>query len=139
MCCKYHALKVCPKFLQMTPEKRNQMVLREAYCINCLARSHRFRDCQSRNMCRKCNRPHHTLLHQKYPELNIKRQQPINNNNTNSNKRCKIRHNKINKRSNNGNKNDKDTMSKQASKEASQQIISEAIKALASVLCSTHP
>ncbi|XP_075168652.1 uncharacterized protein LOC142240803 [Haematobia irritans] len=68
LCNKFHALKVCRKFLKMSPKERNIRVLREVYCVNCLARSHRFRDCRSRNMCKKCGRPHNTLLHPNYAE-----------------------------------------------------------------------
>lgn len=39
------------------------MVEDHRYCVNCLARSHTLRNCQSLDTCRKCDRFHHTLLH----------------------------------------------------------------------------
>ncbi|XP_075164269.1 uncharacterized protein LOC142240353 [Haematobia irritans] len=124
LCNKFHALKVCPRFLKMTPKQRNIWVLREVYCVNCLARSHRFRDCRSKNMCKKCGRPHNTLLHPNYTERkrrssnNTTKEQPPQTKGTN----------------NTNNNNTSDSSSQQTS---NQKILSEAIRALATVLCTS--
>ncbi|XP_059220655.1 uncharacterized protein LOC131995716 [Stomoxys calcitrans] len=127
LCDRFHALKVCPRFLDMTPRQRNIVVLKEMYCVNCLARSHRFRDCRSANMCQRCQRPHHTLLHSMYPEI-MSRQSEQNVNQTNSrtaNRPTKTQTKWVkNQRSNH-------------TPGSNQQILSEAIRALASVLCSS--
>ncbi|XP_075148431.1 uncharacterized protein LOC142233040 [Haematobia irritans] len=120
LCNKFHSLKVCPKFLKMTPKQRNILVLREVYCVNCLARSHRFRDCRSENMCRKCGRPHNTLLHPNYQQ----RKSKSATNNTNE------------QRSNNAITSRTNTNGSQETS-PNQKILSEAIRALASVLCSS--
>ncbi|XP_075144760.1 uncharacterized protein LOC142219877 [Haematobia irritans] len=121
LCNKFHALKVCRKFLKMSPKERNIWVLREVYCVNCLARSHRFRDCRSRNMCKKCGRPHNTLLHPNYAE----RKSRTTNNNGSENR--EVDHN------NNNNNASSNSSTQQA---PNQKILSEAIRALATVLCS---
>lgn len=63
LCTRYHSIRFCSKFLMMTPAERNRAVRRHDYCINCLARSHTFRECRSKNTCQKCQHYHHTLLH----------------------------------------------------------------------------
>ncbi|XP_075162304.1 uncharacterized protein LOC142234981 [Haematobia irritans] len=137
MCNRFHALKVCPKFLWMTPRERKDLVLREVYCINCLARSHRFRDCRSPNMCRKCERPHHTLLHASYIQAETKRG---NVRKSNSNLQ---RNHKLRRRSETNNNRQRGIHQTNTTDRASpnqttpnQQLLSEAIRALASVLCS---
>ncbi|XP_075160249.1 uncharacterized protein LOC142233277 [Haematobia irritans] len=137
LCKKFHPLKVCPKFLWMTPKERKNLVLKEVYCINCLARSHRFRDCRSANMCRKCGRPHHTLLHASYLQdgsnqrnLNESSNRQRNRNMQKSKQTIKNRQD-INNRSNN-------SESATLQSNQNQQILSEAIRALASVLCSNQ-
>lgn len=127
LCNKFHALKVCPKFLKMTPKQRNVLVLKETYCVNCLARSHRFRDCRSRNMCRRCGRPHNTLLHPNY--TNRKGNQTSNNSTKSGN-------NSGNNSSNNSRDNN-NSNNNQCESGANQKILSEAIRALATVLCSS--
>ncbi|XP_059220130.1 uncharacterized protein LOC131995384 isoform X1 [Stomoxys calcitrans] len=154
LCNRFHALKICPKFIAMTPKERNILVLKKIYCVNCLARSHRFRDCRSGNMCRKCGRPHHTLLHPNYvkaPNMDHKRQpvSPKGSNSNNHRNKSDVRENihrqrchrrNINIKPNNNNSNNKiqtdDTANTNSPAKANQQILSEAIRALASVLCS---
>ncbi|XP_073823329.1 uncharacterized protein [Musca autumnalis] len=122
LCNRFHSLKTCPKFLDMTPRQRNLLVLKEAFCVNCLARSHRFRDCRSTNMCRRCGRPHHTLLHQVYPE--IRGSSPTTS--------------RQNRQQRTGNRNDNQNNNRQPNEGVlDPQILSEAIRAIASVLCST--
>ncbi|XP_075161972.1 uncharacterized protein LOC142234677 [Haematobia irritans] len=133
LCKKFHPLKVCPKFLWMTPKERKNMVLKEVYCINCLARSHRFRDCRSPNMCRKCGRPHHTLLHASYlqdgsiqrntnPPTNLRRNSNVHRSTQNNNRQT-VR----------SSTNNSESATFQST--TNQQLLSEAIRALASVLC----
>ncbi|XP_075163926.1 uncharacterized protein LOC142236586 [Haematobia irritans] len=133
LCNKFHALKVCPKFLWMTPRERKAMVLAEVYCINCLARSHRFRDCRSPNMCQTCGRPHHTLLHASYHQSRDSQRRLRSSNNNLSQIRKPMKNASTNqqKRAHKGNR----TTSKPA---PNQQLLSEAIRALASVLCSSE-
>lgn len=122
MCNRYHSLQTCPKFRAMSPKERNRMVLRQNYCVNCLARSHRFRDCRSRYTCKICSKHHHTMLHPN--DTNGTHKQQSNDN---------IRNNyNDNSGTNDGNSNN-DTRSI-----PDQHILSEAIRSLASVLCATQ-
>ena len=59
-----HPLYVCPKFKAMPiTEKRNTLTLRDA-CFNCLRTGHRAIQCQSSHRCKRCQKHHHTILHQ---------------------------------------------------------------------------
>jgi len=50
-------------FRLLTAEKRLRAVLVNKYCENCLAHQHSGPSCRSRDRCRVCREPHHTLLH----------------------------------------------------------------------------
>lgn len=47
----------------MTIVERRRVVRRNGYCQNCLARSHNTTQCTSTEVCQRCGREHHTLLH----------------------------------------------------------------------------
>ncbi|XP_064292652.1 uncharacterized protein LOC135309907 [Plodia interpunctella] len=64
MCSENHALCRCVKFVQMQLPERSQYVQSNKLCFNCLTPGHAVRKCRNRMSCRKCNRRHHTLLHQ---------------------------------------------------------------------------
>ncbi|XP_046806808.1 uncharacterized protein LOC124419894 [Lucilia cuprina] len=49
--------------MKMSPKKREDVVENHGYCINCLAKRHTIRACQSMDTCRICYSYHHTLLH----------------------------------------------------------------------------
>lgn len=59
-----HAMRVCPKFLEMTVQERWSIARRYSLCLNCLATSHLCKDCKSTFSCNKCQNRHHSLLHQ---------------------------------------------------------------------------
>ncbi|XP_062709700.1 uncharacterized protein LOC134288546 [Aedes albopictus] len=61
LCSKPHLLYQCGMFLHMSPNDRLAHVDRLNLCENCLKR-HPGESCRA-GMCRKCNLPHHTLLH----------------------------------------------------------------------------
>jgi len=67
VCSSYHALKTCPKFLDMAPEARWNVIRANGYCVNCLAHEHSQGICRSAEGCKKCRKPHHTLLHRASP------------------------------------------------------------------------
>ena len=58
-----HPLYVCTKFRGMTLEDRRSMLKSNHLCFNCLRGGHFTNQCNSSSRCKKCNRPHHTLLH----------------------------------------------------------------------------
>ncbi|XP_062540962.1 uncharacterized protein LOC134209004 [Armigeres subalbatus] len=61
LCSKQHLLYQCGTFLHMKPNDRLAYINRLKLCENCL-KSHTGESCKA-GMCRKCNSPHHTLLH----------------------------------------------------------------------------
>lgn len=118
ICRGYHALRFCSKFLQMDYKEKNRMVRKYEYCINCLARSHTFRKCKSKNTCRKCKRYHHTLLHPVYPRITPPSRQEA----------------KLQYRKKSSQRNKRIT----AQPSPDPLILSEAIKSIATVLCATQ-
>ena len=62
-----HPLYHCPKFKPMSHEDRFDILRKHNLCLNCLGSGHFARQCKSDQRCRKCQRPHHTLLHSDTP------------------------------------------------------------------------
>jgi len=54
-----HPVRTCARFLQMTVDERSAYIKRKQLCLNCFARGHQLRDCESFT----CRGRHHTLLH----------------------------------------------------------------------------
>ena len=44
------------------------LVRDQGYCLNCLRPGHYVRQCQSHHKCKRCQWPHHSLLHLETPE-----------------------------------------------------------------------
>lgn len=63
LCREDHALKTCRQYRDLAPRARYETVERRGYCRNCLARSHLAPDCPTIEGCRKCDKRHHTSLH----------------------------------------------------------------------------
>ena len=59
-----HPLYVCAKFRDLPLEQRNSLVRSKSLCMNCLKPGHFIKQCKSLQRCRKCQKTHHTLLHQ---------------------------------------------------------------------------
>ncbi|XP_065087718.1 uncharacterized protein LOC135709340 [Ochlerotatus camptorhynchus] len=64
VCSGYHRHFECPKFHQMSPAQRSEKVKELRICFNCLRPGHRAIDCSSKKTCSRCQRRHHTLLHE---------------------------------------------------------------------------
>ena len=58
-----HPLYACPKFKGMVLVEKLSTIQYRHLCKNCLGRGHFLRQCRSLHKCKKCQRPHHTLLH----------------------------------------------------------------------------
>ena len=58
-----HPLYVCPRFKVLPHDKMLSTIQNNKLCMNCLRPGHFSRQCGSLNRCRKCQKPHHTLLH----------------------------------------------------------------------------
>ncbi|XP_041631531.2 uncharacterized protein [Drosophila kikkawai] len=62
-----HPLRVCPLFLRMSVADRERHVKQQKLCVNCFARTHLLRDCNSTHNCYTCSGRHNTLLHRSGP------------------------------------------------------------------------
>ena len=58
-----HPLYACTKFKSLPHDKMLSTLKENSLCLNCLRPGHFVRECQSAHRCRKCQKPHHTLLH----------------------------------------------------------------------------
>ncbi|XP_063994272.1 uncharacterized protein LOC135171574 [Diachasmimorpha longicaudata] len=61
-CKEAHFISSCPKFIDLSPDKRNEVVASKRLCFNCLG-PHLFSKCKSSKTCYTCKRRHHTLIH----------------------------------------------------------------------------
>ena len=61
---KKHPLYACPRFKALPHDKMVSTVRTNEMCMNCLKVGHFARQCNSLNRCRKCQKSHHTLLHE---------------------------------------------------------------------------
>ncbi|XP_076383131.1 uncharacterized protein LOC143260694 [Megalopta genalis] len=62
VCNEQHVIAQCPKFLAMPFSKRFDTVKQSRLCFNCLLPGQSVKSC-TRSKCRKCGKPHNTLLH----------------------------------------------------------------------------
>ena len=61
-CNQQHNIQSCEKFGSMTCSQRSDVVKKSRVCFNCLRYGHVVSACTV-SRCRKCDRKHHTLLH----------------------------------------------------------------------------
>lgn len=62
LCKGSHRLFKCDTFLRLQPKQRFSHAKQLEVCLNCLQPFTKFHTC-SEQVCRKCNKRHHTLLH----------------------------------------------------------------------------
>ncbi|XP_070070011.1 uncharacterized protein [Drosophila takahashii] len=62
-----HPIRTCAQFLRMTVDQRIAYIKRKQQCLNCFARTHQLRDCESAHNCFTCRVRHNTLLHRGTP------------------------------------------------------------------------
>ena len=65
-----HPLYACPQFKSLPHDKMVSALRNNKCCMNCLKPGHFSRQCPSLNRCRRCQRPHHTLLHLESASVN---------------------------------------------------------------------
>lgn len=58
-----HPLYSCPKFKGMSRDDRLSVLKKNNLCLNCLGSGHFLKQCRSLHRCKKCQKPHHTMLH----------------------------------------------------------------------------
>ncbi|XP_055639950.1 uncharacterized protein LOC129777604 [Toxorhynchites rutilus septentrionalis] len=64
ICSGAHRNFQCTALNNLTAVQKNNMIRTAGLCFNCLRKGHRSKDCNSDKTCRKCQRRHHTLLHE---------------------------------------------------------------------------
>ncbi|XP_071580238.1 uncharacterized protein [Temnothorax nylanderi] len=62
VCKEAHRIPQCPKFLELTPQKRVDCLKNAKLCLNCMKSGHFIKDCKA-GSCRKCSAKHNTLIH----------------------------------------------------------------------------
>ncbi|XP_065094080.1 uncharacterized protein LOC135714625 [Ochlerotatus camptorhynchus] len=63
ICGGSHRNHQCSALSNLTPAQKNEKIRTAGVCFNCLRKGHRSKDCPSDKSCHKCQRRHHTLLH----------------------------------------------------------------------------
>ena len=58
-----HPLYACSKFRSMPHDKKTSTLKENDLCMNCLGPGHFIKMCKSVHRCKKCQKPHHSLLH----------------------------------------------------------------------------
>ena len=58
-----HPLYCCSRFKGLAHDRMVSFLKENSICLNCLRPGHFVRQCKSPSKCKKCQRPHHTLLH----------------------------------------------------------------------------
>jgi len=58
-----HPLYACAKFKALSHEDMLSLVKSNGLCLNCMRHGHHAKNCNSAHRCKRCQRPHHTLLH----------------------------------------------------------------------------
>ena len=70
-----HPLYVCPQFKSLPHDKMLTVIRSNNLCLNCLKPGHISKSCGSNNRCRRCQTPHHTLLHSEAKTPNSSKEQ----------------------------------------------------------------
>ncbi|GFU34633.1 integrase catalytic domain-containing protein [Trichonephila clavipes] len=63
LCNGDHTLSRCDTFLKLSVQGRSDFVKTNNVCFNCLTQFHSVKTCKSNFRCKKCKKPHHSLLH----------------------------------------------------------------------------
>ncbi|GFX91828.1 integrase catalytic domain-containing protein [Trichonephila clavipes] len=63
LCNAEHTLSRCDTFLKLSVQGRSDFFKTNNVCFNCLTQFHSVKTCKSKFRCKKCKKPHHSLLH----------------------------------------------------------------------------
>ncbi|GFX27642.1 integrase catalytic domain-containing protein [Trichonephila clavipes] len=63
LCNGDHTLSRCDTFLKLSVQGRSDFIKTNNVCFNCLTQFHSVKTCKSKFRCKKCKKPHHSLLH----------------------------------------------------------------------------
>ncbi|XP_055622293.1 uncharacterized protein LOC129765881 [Toxorhynchites rutilus septentrionalis] len=70
-CSEQHRNFQCNKLNAMSASEKIEKVRSAGVCFNCLRKGHRSKECPSPRSCRKCQRRHHTQLHEDEVTSNV--------------------------------------------------------------------
>ncbi|XP_055623375.1 uncharacterized protein LOC129766805 [Toxorhynchites rutilus septentrionalis] len=70
-CSEQHRNFQCNKLNAMSASEKIEKVCSAGVCFNCLRKGHRSKECPSPRSCRKCQRRHHTQLHEDEVTSNV--------------------------------------------------------------------
>lgn len=76
-CSGAHLNFQCPTMKNIPVSQKLEKVRAANVCFNCLRKGHRCGNCPSNNTCRKCQRRHHTILHEDNAEESSHNGKPI--------------------------------------------------------------
>ena len=63
LCEKSHDLEDCDAYKKKSVEQRKSFLSEKALCYACYGKNHLSKNCTKKRTCKKCKRPHPTLLH----------------------------------------------------------------------------
>lgn len=70
-CKKEHSIYDCKEFVRLTVENRIQFIRKEKLCERCMGRTHPTNDCIAKNVCKTCQKRHHSLLHLEKKQVHL--------------------------------------------------------------------
>ncbi|XP_065081187.1 uncharacterized protein LOC135703790 [Ochlerotatus camptorhynchus] len=70
-CSSNHFTYKCPSFKNLSISQRFALVREKNICFNCLRVGHRSTECNSNKTCFKCQKKHHTMLHEESPMQDV--------------------------------------------------------------------
>ncbi len=73
MCDEDHRLVKCDRFRACSPEERRNHLRKWRACYSCLEPGHAIRECKKGNKCSRCDKNHHTLLHDSKPSKELRK------------------------------------------------------------------
>ena len=68
VCKDKHPLYVCAKFKTLSHDQKLSTIREHRLCWNCFGGNHLTKNCKSNYRCKRCQKPHHTLLHNEVAE-----------------------------------------------------------------------
>lgn len=66
-CSERHFISSCPRFIKLNPKEKLALVTKKDLCTNCFGR-HYLRSCRNTHRCRRCEKQHHSMIHEAYAE-----------------------------------------------------------------------